>query len=82
MAGQIVALGSSATKFSLGQRVSVNMVLKHISGDSNREMLGSMLGAPLHGVLAEYVAFPEEVRFCALVYVRDADRSRCGCRRS
>lgn len=62
-AGVIVALGSSVTRLTVGQRVAVNMALKHISGESSPEIIASMLGGgDVDGVLTQYRVFPEEVR--------------------
>lgn len=55
MGGEVVAVGSSATQFKKGDRVTGIFDQGNIYGDST----GEVLGGPLEGVLQEYRVFDE-----------------------
>lgn len=60
-AGEVVAVGESVKKWKIGDRVSANFAIDHISGDTNPEIQGTALGGSIDGVLAEYQVFPDYV---------------------
>ena len=57
IAGEVIAVGSSATKFKIGDRVTALFVQNHLYGDHVDG--GQALGFPLDGVLQEYRVFDE-----------------------
>lgn len=63
MAGEIVALGSELShgKWNVGDRVCANFALEHLHGQSTPESVKTALGAPIDGVLREYIAVPAHV---------------------
>lgn len=61
-AGEVVAVGEDVHKWKVGDRVSANFALDHISGETNREIQQTALGALIDGVLTEYRTFPDYVR--------------------
>jgi threonine dehydrogenase-like Zn-dependent dehydrogenase len=68
MAGEVVAVGSRVTKWKKGDRVCSNFSLTHLDGEPSPDTIAHALGAPIHGVLTEYKAFPEVVRFSHCTY--------------
>ncbi|KZT34173.1 NAD(P)-binding protein [Sistotremastrum suecicum HHB10207 ss-3] len=60
MAGEIVALGSELSdgKWKVGDRVCANFALEHLHGPPTPETVKTALGAPIDGVLREYIAVP------------------------
>lgn len=67
MAGEIVNLGSNVTRFAVGDRVMGNFWTQWIDGEPPKQerLHGASLGAPLPGVLAQYVVIPESVAVLA-----------------
>jgi len=60
-AGQVVALGSGVTRFKLGDRVVPSYIQGWRDGELTQHQRSSQtLGAPLAGVLQEYIAVPAE----------------------
>ncbi|CAM4167696.1 NAD(P)-dependent alcohol dehydrogenase [Paenibacillus alkaliterrae] len=57
--GEVVALGEQAGRFKLGERVSGIFTQSWKSGELMQADLGSTLGNPLDGMLAEYVVLHE-----------------------
>lgn len=68
MAGEIVALGSELSdgKWKVGDRVCANFALEHLHGPPTPETVKTALGAPIDGVLREYIAVPAHVSFFSL----------------
>ncbi|MCM4151124.1 NAD(P)-dependent alcohol dehydrogenase [Arenibacter sp. N53] len=59
-AGQVVEIGSSIKNFKVGDRVTSLITPNWESGSlSPQKLVGAIGGAMVDGVLAEYVAFPE-----------------------
>jgi NADPH:quinone reductase-like Zn-dependent oxidoreductase len=59
--GEIVAVGAGVTQWRAGARVAGIFLPRWTGGELTAEkMLGSLGGAAADGVLAEYVAFPED----------------------
>jgi NADPH:quinone reductase-like Zn-dependent oxidoreductase len=67
MAGEVVAIGSDAKGFKIGDRVSAGRCLDHLSGDVTPESMSSATGYAIDGVLTEYKAFPPH----SLVHIPD-----------
>ena len=61
MAGTIVAVGDSSRGWAIGDRVCANFMLDHIDGDVTKEILSTALGAPIDGVLRDYIVVPVHV---------------------
>jgi NADPH:quinone reductase-like Zn-dependent oxidoreductase len=59
-AGEVVAAGEGVSRVKVGDRVAGLFTQKWIAGEPSRPKLGSSLGGPLDGMLAEYVALSEE----------------------
>ncbi|MEW6210463.1 MAG: NAD(P)-dependent alcohol dehydrogenase [Acidobacteriota bacterium] len=59
-AGEVVAVGEGVTRVKAGDRVAGLFTQKWIAGPPSRSKLGSSLGGPLDGMLAQYVALSEE----------------------
>ena len=59
-AGVVVDAGPAVTRFRLGDRVTVHYRRKWLDGDPGPEEMAACVGAPLPGVLAEYVVLPEQ----------------------
>ena len=57
-AGEIVAIGEGVKGWKVGDRVCPNFSLDHLDGDTNPEIFGTSLGAPIDGVLREYLKVP------------------------
>jgi NADPH:quinone reductase-like Zn-dependent oxidoreductase len=62
-----VAVGDDVKDWKTGDRVCANFSLEHIDGDPTPKTKNSGLGAPIDGVLREYLAVPGYVSyiFCA-----------------
>ncbi|KAJ3481431.1 hypothetical protein NLI96_g7659 [Meripilus lineatus] len=67
MAGQVVAVSPSVTRWKIGDRVTSSFFLDHIYGELNANSFETALGGPIDGVLTQYRAFPEH----ALVAIPD-----------
>ena len=61
-AGEVVAVGEDVRKWKVGDRVSANFALDHVSGETNRDIQQTALGGLVDGVLTEYQVFPDYVR--------------------
>ena len=58
--GEVVAIGQGVTRVVVGDRVCPLMFQNWISGPPTNERLGSTLGGPLDGVMAEYMVINEQ----------------------
>lgn len=61
MAGTIAAVGNGTKGWQTGDRVCANFALDHIDGDVTPEIKATGLGAPIDGVLKEYLVVPAHV---------------------
>ncbi len=59
-AGEIVAVGEAVSRVKTGDRVAGLFTQKWIAGEPTRPKLGSSLGGPLDGMLAEFAVLSEE----------------------
>ena len=59
-AGEVVAVGAKVNRFNVGDRVAGLFSQRWLGGEPNQERLRSTLGGPLDGMLAEYIALPEQ----------------------
>lgn len=58
--GEVIAVGEGVTRVAVGDRVVGVFAQRWIAGRAQREQLGSTLGGPLDGMLAEKVVLSEE----------------------
>ncbi len=58
-AGEVVALGSAATRFHIGDRVAGTFFQKWTSGSPPADVAQSALGGSVDGMLSQYVALDE-----------------------
>jgi NADPH:quinone reductase-like Zn-dependent oxidoreductase len=58
-AGEVAAIGSSVTRFKVGDRVAAIFFQRWISGRPGPEVSGSALGGAIDGMLAQYVTLDE-----------------------
>jgi NADPH:quinone reductase-like Zn-dependent oxidoreductase len=61
LGGTIAAVGDSVKLWCTGDRVCANFAIDYLDGDSMHEIKDSALGAPIDGVLKEYVVLPAHV---------------------
>lgn len=59
-AGEVLALGSDATRFKVGDRVAASFFQRWIDGRPTHDTLASALGGQLDGMLSEYVCLAED----------------------
>ncbi|KAK0475028.1 alcohol dehydrogenase superfamily protein [Armillaria luteobubalina] len=59
MAGEVVAIGSSVTRWNVGDRVCANFCTNHLDGDIDADISRTALGARQQGVLKEYRTFDD-----------------------
>lgn len=59
-AGEVVAVGSRVTRFSVGDKVATLFNQGHIAGSLNLQSAGTGLGGALDGALRQYGAFDQE----------------------
>jgi NADPH:quinone reductase-like Zn-dependent oxidoreductase len=64
MAGIVAAVGDGVRDWKQGDRVCANFSLDHIDGDITPEIKMTGLGAPIDGVLREYIVVPAHVSLC------------------
>lgn len=82
LAGEVAALGKGASRFGIGDRVISNFAPDWIDGAPKgdaRTPPYRTLGGVYQGVLAEYVAFPEEWLARAPATLSDAEASTLPC---
>jgi len=58
--GQVVAVGQDVKRVKVGDRVATIFAQKWLAGEPARTRLGSTLGGPHDGTLAEYIALHED----------------------
>jgi NADPH:quinone reductase-like Zn-dependent oxidoreductase len=59
LAGVVIATGSTVKNWKKGDRVCSDFSLDHIDGDITPEIKDTGLGAPIDGVLREYIVLPD-----------------------
>ncbi|KAH7125022.1 hypothetical protein B0J13DRAFT_647173 [Dactylonectria estremocensis] len=59
-AGVVVAVGSTVSRFQIGDRVATLFHQDHLAGPIDAKARDSALGSSLHGVLREYGVFSEQ----------------------
>jgi NADPH:quinone reductase-like Zn-dependent oxidoreductase len=57
-AGTVLAVGEDIKNWKEGDRVCINFSLEHLDGDPTPSSKMSGLGAPIDGVLREYIVVP------------------------
>lgn len=60
-AGEVIAVGEGATRYTVGDRVVGSFFRDWIAGDVTEEQMHSALGGGIDGMLCEQVALPESV---------------------
>jgi NADPH:quinone reductase-like Zn-dependent oxidoreductase len=61
LAGVVIATGDAVKNWRKGDRVCSDFSLDHIDGDITPEIKDTGLGAPIDGVLREYIVLPDHV---------------------
>lgn len=77
--GEVVAVGPGVTRVVVGDRVCPAMVQSWISGPPTAERLRATLGAPLDGVMAEYMVVPAETVVKAPAQLGDEEAATLPC---
>jgi len=73
--GIVVEAGNAVTRFRVGDRVIAHYRRKWLDGDPGPEEITACVGAPLPGVLAEYVVLPESGAVAAPSCLDDLESS-------
>ncbi len=58
--GEVVEIGQGVSRVAVGDRVSTLFCQKWLGGEPDRDKLGSTLGGPRDGTLAEYMVLSED----------------------
>lgn len=58
-AGEVIAVGSSVSRFAVGDRVAASFFTDWIDGELESDQIGSALGGAIDGMLAEQVCLAE-----------------------
>ena len=74
-AGQISSVGSDVRRFRVGDRVVSHFIPGWVDGDGSGDYDYSTMGAPLPGVLAEYVICDEHSLVATPAYLSDEEAS-------
>jgi NADPH:quinone reductase-like Zn-dependent oxidoreductase len=77
--GEVVAVGSGVTRVAVGDRVCPAMIQSWVSGPPTAERLRSTLGAPLDGVMAEYMVVPAEAVVKVPAHLADEEAAALPC---
>ena len=77
--GEVVAVGAGVTRVAVGDRVCPAMIQSWISGPPTAERLRSTLGAPLDGVMAEYMVVPAETVVKSPPHLTDEEAATLPC---
>ncbi len=78
-AGEVVAVGEGVTRIAVGDRVAANFFLNWHSGEMQGEYHASALGGAVDGMLAEYVALPEQCLVRLPDYLRYEEAATLPC---
>lgn len=74
-AGTVVAVGEGVTRFAVGDRVIGHYRQVWLDGPGSLETMGASLGAPLAGMLSEYVVLPASGLVRTPVHLTDEEAS-------
>jgi NADPH:quinone reductase-like Zn-dependent oxidoreductase len=77
--GEIVALGEGVTKVKVGERVATLFMPEWQAGDLTREKANSALGGAANGILAEYVALPQDGVISVPPHLSDEEAATLPC---
>ena len=78
-AGEIVSIGKSVSKFSLGDRVIGNFFQHWVNGEVDDKGLNSALGGAIDGVLADYFILQEDCTVKIPEYLSYAEAATLPC---
>jgi NADPH:quinone reductase-like Zn-dependent oxidoreductase len=74
-AGEIAAVGAAVRRFQVGDRVVSHFIPEWIDGDGTGDGDYTTMGAPLPGVLAEYIVCDEQALVATPQYLSDDEAS-------
>lgn len=77
--GEVVEVGDGVTRVAVGDRVCPTYFQNWTSGDPSPERFGSSLGAPLDGVMADYMCLSAEGVAKVPDYLTDAEAATLPC---
>jgi NADPH:quinone reductase-like Zn-dependent oxidoreductase len=78
-AGEVVSCGEGVSRVKVGDRVAGLFTQKWIAGEPTRAKLGSSLGGPLDGMLAQQVTLSEEGVVLAPNHLSDEEAATLPC---
>jgi NADPH:quinone reductase-like Zn-dependent oxidoreductase len=77
--GEVTAVGAGVTRVKVGDRVCPTYFQSWVSGEPTPERLGSGLGGPRDGVMADYVCLSEDGVVRVPAYLSEAEAATLPC---
>lgn len=77
--GEISAIGSDVSKWSIGDRVCVCFNQLHVAGEFREEMMAGLVGGPFDGTASEYMIAKASGIVAAPTHLSDVEAATMGC---